>query len=62
MTTKQLYSVNEFCQLWNVSRTDFYRQIQAGKLSILKRGRRSFISRETAENWMASLQRVGGAQ
>lgn len=58
---KELYSVNEFCQAYNVSRTDFYRQLQSGRISILKRGRRSFIARETAEKWVASLAKIGGA-
>jgi hypothetical protein len=48
-------SVNDFCVRYNCSRTDFYRQINAGKISILKRGRRTFVSRTEGRRWFASL-------
>lgn len=52
---KAVYPVNDFCERYQCSRTDFYRQLHAGKLSIIKRGRRTFITHVEAERWLASL-------
>ena len=52
---KAVFSVNEFCQRYGESRSDFYRRVASGKISIIKRGRRTFITRAEAERWLASL-------
>jgi len=35
------YRVADFCRIYVISKASFYREVQAGRLHILKRGRRS---------------------
>lgn len=50
------YRVSEFCQVYVISKASFYREVQAGRLRILKRGRRSLVERSEAEQWFARLK------
>lgn len=52
---REIYPVTEFCQRYAISRTSFYREIQAGRLKVVKRGRRTMVARTEAERWLASL-------
>ena len=47
------YRIPEFCQIYVISRTALYREVKAGRLNILKRGKRSLIEREEADRWFA---------
>lgn len=50
------YLIPEFCRIYVISRTSLYREVQAGRLKLLKRGRRSLIERSEAERWFASIK------
>lgn len=51
------YRVSEFCQIYVISKASFYREVQAGRLRLLKCGRRSLVERSEAERWFACLKR-----
>lgn len=51
----KLMTVADFCRDFSCSRTEFYRQVAAGKIKLLKMGRASRIRLEDAETWLASL-------
>ena len=55
---KALLSIPEFMAWASISRSQVYREIKAGKLRLTKRGRRSFIARQDAEAWLASLRTI----
>jgi predicted DNA-binding transcriptional regulator AlpA len=57
---KELITIPEFVTLYSISRTALYREVNANRLRLVKRGRRSLISREDAAAWLANL-RQGGA-
>ncbi|MDD3371625.1 MAG: hypothetical protein PHE27_07365 [Alphaproteobacteria bacterium] len=50
------YRVSEFCQIYVISKASFYREVQAGRLHILKRGRRSLVERTEAERWFGGFK------
>jgi hypothetical protein len=50
------YRVSEFCQVYVISKASFYREVQAGRLRILKRGRRSLVECAEAERWFSCLR------
>ena len=54
------YTVPDFLTAYAVSRTEFYRQVQAKKIRITKLGRSSRVSKSDAAAWAASLPTVGG--
>jgi hypothetical protein len=49
------YLIPDFCRLFVISRTSFYREVNAKRLRLFKRGRRSLVERAEAERWHASL-------
>ncbi|MDD4615840.1 MAG: hypothetical protein PHW76_01805 [Alphaproteobacteria bacterium] len=50
------YRVSEFCRIYVISKASFYREVQAGRLHILKRGRRSLVERTEAERWFDRIK------
>ncbi len=54
-TKIELYTVNDFLKAYSISRTEFYRQVNAGKIRLTKLGTASRVSRKDAEEWAASL-------
>ncbi|MFY9286914.1 MAG: helix-turn-helix domain-containing protein [Alphaproteobacteria bacterium] len=54
----QAYRVSEFCELYKISKTTFYKEINEQRLHILKCGRRTLIARPEAERWFASLSQA----
>lgn len=51
----QLLSVNEFCEIYAISRTTFYRLVQRGDLTTCKIGSATRIRRCDADAWADSL-------
>lgn len=49
------YTVREFCAAHRLSRALFYKMDAAQRPAILKIGRRTIISRESAEAWRAKM-------
>ena len=54
------YKVPDFLAAYAVSRTEFYRQVQAGKIRLTKLGRSSRVAKADALAWAAGLPTVGG--
>lgn len=53
---KEIITVPEFLTRYSISRTAFYREVNAKRLRLLKRGRRSLIAREDAQAWVDLLK------
>lgn len=53
-----VFRVADFLLRFDISKSSFYREVAAERLSIIKRGRRTLIARDEAERWFASLQRT----
>ena len=51
----ELLRVNEFCKCYATSRASFYREVKAQRLSIVKRGRTTLITRAEANRWLATI-------
>jgi excisionase family DNA binding protein len=49
------FSIPEFCRRYGIGRTNAYQEIATGRLRALKAGRRTLITHEAAEAWLASL-------
>lgn len=51
-------SIDAFCSRYGIGRTTAYQEIAAGRLRAVKVGRRTLITRDAAEAWLASLPSV----
>ena len=49
--------IDEFCQWAAISRSSAYQEVAAGRLKILKVGRRSVIPVHAAKAWLAVVER-----
>jgi excisionase family DNA binding protein len=56
----EFYSVKEFLETYQLSRTTLYREIQRKRLRLTKIGRASRISKSDAATWVANLPTIGG--
>lgn len=52
---KRAYSINEFCQIYQLGRTKTYEEIASGRLTAVKVGSRTIIRADDAEAWLANL-------
>lgn len=48
----EAYDIKSFCKAFNVSRSFVYEEIKAGRLKVVKVGRRTLIPRAHALNWL----------
>jgi excisionase family DNA binding protein len=55
---KRAFSIAEFSYRYAIGRTTTYEEIKAGRLKVLKVGRRSLITETDAEGWLAALPRL----
>lgn len=61
MINKELATKEEFCSdAGDMSHSQFYREVNAGRLRITKIGRRTYVARKDREAYYASLPTVGG--
>ena len=51
----EIYRVKDFCQKYSLSRSSFYREINSNRLTAIKRGRSTLITRTEAERWFRDL-------
>lgn len=51
----ELMTVADFLNHYSISRTEFYRQVNAGRIPLIKLGKASRIARQDAEAWRAAL-------
>jgi hypothetical protein len=55
---KRAFSIAAFCQRYGISRTSAYEEIAAGRLQVVKAGRRTLVPADAAESWLRSLPAV----
>lgn len=53
--SQPLYSVSEVLSLLKIGRTLFYREVAAGRIEIVKSGKRSLVKARSIKNWIDSL-------
>lgn len=53
--SRRAFSISDFCRRYGIGRTNVYREIAAGRLGAVKVGRRTLITRDAAEAWLAAL-------
>jgi excisionase family DNA binding protein len=58
---KRAYSINEFCNVYDLGRTKAYQEIKSGRLRAVKVGTRTIIRADDAEQWLASLKEASHA-
>jgi excisionase family DNA binding protein len=52
------FSIAEFCRVYGIGQTYTYHEIAAGRLRAVKAGRRTLVTREAADEWLAKLPSV----
>ncbi|MGX7896071.1 helix-turn-helix domain-containing protein [Tsuneonella sp. HG222] len=55
-------TVPDFLEMYRISRTSFYREVNAGRLRLVKFGRSTRIARIDAEVWMQNMRANDGAR
>jgi hypothetical protein len=53
---KELMSIEEFMDTFSMTRSATYKDIKIGKLMVKKRGRRTYVTREAAQEWKDMLE------
>ena len=61
MTDRLVFTVPEALEASRIARTKLYEEIAAGRLPIVKIGRRTLIRREALEQWLRNAERVAEA-
>lgn len=56
---RRCWHVDEFCEAHRIGRTTFYKEVKAGRLTIVKVGNRTLIRVEDGEAWL-DAHLVGG--
>ena len=49
------FSSIEFCRRYGVGRTTAYSEIKAGRLQVVKAGKRTLVPADAAESWLKNL-------
>lgn len=58
----ELMTVGDFLSRYAISRTQFYREVNSGRIPLIKLGNASRVARTDAEAWLSSLPvRTGSA-
>jgi excisionase family DNA binding protein len=52
---KEAFRINEFCQIYPISRAQAYKEIAAGRLKAKKVGSATLIPKDAADEWLRSL-------
>lgn len=52
---RRAFSIPEFCRRYSIGRTNAYQEIATGHLRAVKVGRRTLITHDDAEAWLAAL-------
>jgi hypothetical protein len=48
---KELYRIPEVCERYSISRSNLYRDIKAGKIRVVKRGKSTLLARADIQAW-----------
>lgn len=62
LADREAWSVDEFRNLYGMSRATVYRRARDGELRLSKSHGRTFITREAAEAWKAQIAGASGAR
>ena len=54
---KRNFTIPQFVEAHNISRSTLYNEIKSGRLRIMKVGTKTLISDEAAANWQEQVQR-----
>jgi excisionase family DNA binding protein len=57
---KALFSIDQFLERYGIGRTTFYAELRAGRLRVVKCGRRTLVPCDAAEQWLMALPKRGG--
>jgi excisionase family DNA binding protein len=57
----KLLSIKDACAEYGLSRSALYREVEKGRLPMLKIGKSSRISRDDLDKWLAALPTAGKA-
>lgn len=52
---KLALSVTEFCHACSIGRSTFYGHVKAGRIRVLKAGKRTLIASSEVQRWLDSL-------
>jgi excisionase family DNA binding protein len=52
---KRAFSIAEFCERYGIGRTSAYQEIRKGRLRVVKVGKRSLVTEDSAEEWLQNL-------
>jgi hypothetical protein len=55
---KRAFSIAAFCERYGIGRTTAYGEIAAGRLQVVKAGKRTLVPTDAAESWLRSLPAV----
>jgi hypothetical protein len=55
---KRAFSITAFCERYGIGRTSTYEEIAAGRLRVVKAGKRTLVPADAAERWLTSLPAV----
>jgi excisionase family DNA binding protein len=55
MSNERAFNIGEFCRRYGIGRTTAYAEVKAGRLALLKVGRRSLVTHDDAERWLREL-------
>lgn len=55
---KRASSLADFCSRYGIGRTRTYDEINAGRLKVVKVGKRTLVPEDSAESWLKSLTAV----
>ncbi len=53
-----VYDVGQFLRAYPIGRTKFYQEIAAGRIRVMKVGRRTLITKEAAAKWQALCEQA----
>ena len=55
LLSPRAFAIREFCLRYGIGRTHAYQEIAAGRLRAVKVGRRTLVTHDDAEAWLAAL-------
>lgn len=55
---KRAFSIAAFCECYGIGRTSAYEEIAAGRLHVVKAGKRTLVPADAAEAWLTNLPTI----
>lgn len=52
---RRAFSIAAFCEKYGIGRTSAYSEVAAGRLHVVKSGKRTLVPADSAEAWLKSL-------